>query len=167
MGKKDKSKEIGKSKSKETKKTKKVTTSRKATSKKSAPAAKMKAESSVKQVEAGFSLLTDFDIHLFREGTHARLYEKMGSHEVEVDGVKGTFFAVWAPNAKKVSVVGNFNHLSFDGALADCLLQGYEMGAINCEFCNASNGHEQNHEPFGILFFGIVIRMLVINITKD
>jgi len=57
----------------------------------------------------GFSLLTDFDVHLFREGKHARIYEKLGSHEVEVDGKKGTFFAVWAPSAKQVSVIGNFN----------------------------------------------------------
>jgi 1,4-alpha-glucan branching enzyme len=58
----------------------------------------------------GFSLLTDFDIHLFRTGKHARLYEKMGAHPVEVAGRKGTYFAVWAPNAKSVSVLGNFNH---------------------------------------------------------
>ncbi len=56
-----------------------------------------------------FSLLTDFDIHLFRSGKHFRLYEKLGAHLVEVDGVKGTYFAVWAPNAKAISVIGNFN----------------------------------------------------------
>ena len=55
------------------------------------------------------SLFTDFDINLFKGGKHYRLYEKLGSHLVEVDGVKGTYFAVWAPSAKTVSVVGNFN----------------------------------------------------------
>ncbi len=55
------------------------------------------------------SLFTDFDIDLFKSGKHYRLYEKLGSHLVEVDGVKGTYFAVWAPSAKAISVVGNFN----------------------------------------------------------
>ena len=56
-----------------------------------------------------YSLFTDFDINLFKGGKHYRLYDKLGSHIVEVDGVAGTYFAVWAPSAKAVSVVGNFN----------------------------------------------------------
>ena len=56
------------------------------------------------------SLFTDFDIDLFKAGKHYRLYEKLGSHPVEVDGVKGTYFAVWAPSAKSVAVVGDFNY---------------------------------------------------------
>lgn len=55
------------------------------------------------------SLFTDFDINLFKSGKHFRLYEKLGSHLTVVDGEKGTYFAVWAPSAKSVSVVGNFN----------------------------------------------------------
>jgi 1,4-alpha-glucan branching enzyme len=55
------------------------------------------------------SLFTDFDIQLFRSGTHYRMYEKMGSHPIEVDGQQGTQFAVWAPNAQYVSVIGDFN----------------------------------------------------------
>ncbi|MFM9951322.1 MAG: 1,4-alpha-glucan branching protein GlgB [Saprospiraceae bacterium] len=55
------------------------------------------------------SLLTEFDSSLFKAGKHFRLYEKLGSHILEVDGQWGTLFAVWAPNAKAVSVVGNFN----------------------------------------------------------
>ncbi|MBN2452790.1 MAG: 1,4-alpha-glucan branching protein GlgB [Candidatus Omnitrophica bacterium] len=55
------------------------------------------------------TLFSDFDIHLFREGNHFRLYEKMGSHIVSHNGVKGTYFAVWAPNAESVSVIGEFN----------------------------------------------------------
>ncbi|MEM6321570.1 MAG: 1,4-alpha-glucan branching protein GlgB [Bacteroidota bacterium] len=55
------------------------------------------------------SLLTDFDVELFRSGKHYRLYEKLGSHVIEVDGQWGTQFAVWAPGAKSVSVIGNFN----------------------------------------------------------
>ena len=56
-----------------------------------------------------FSLFTDFDIDLFKSGKHFRLYEKFGSHPMTVDGVKGTYFAVWAPSAKSVAVVGDFN----------------------------------------------------------
>jgi len=54
--------------------------------------------------------LTDFDIHLFSEGNHHRIYEKLGAHLIELDGVKGVYFAVWAPNARNVSVLGDFNH---------------------------------------------------------
>ncbi|HLT72043.1 MAG TPA: hypothetical protein VKZ75_05300, partial [Cyclobacteriaceae bacterium] len=60
--------------------------------------------------EGHFSLLTDFDIHLFRSGKHFKLHEKLGSHLVTVDGKNGAYFAVWAPNAKRVSVIGNFNY---------------------------------------------------------
>ncbi len=56
------------------------------------------------------SLFTDFDINLFKAGKHFRLYEKLGAHLIEVDGVKGTYFAVWAPSARSVSVVGDFNY---------------------------------------------------------
>lgn len=55
------------------------------------------------------SLLTDQDIYLFRQGNHFRLYEKMGARLMEIDGVSGTLFAVWAPNAEQVSVIGDFN----------------------------------------------------------
>ncbi len=55
------------------------------------------------------SLFTDFDIDLFKAGKHFRLYEKLGAHITEVNGVKGVYFAVWAPSARSVSVVGDFN----------------------------------------------------------
>ncbi|MGB5418663.1 1,4-alpha-glucan branching protein GlgB [Algibacter sp.] len=56
------------------------------------------------------SLFTEFDINLFKAGKHFRLYEKMGSHLVTVDGIDGVYFAVWAPTAKQVSVIGDFNY---------------------------------------------------------
>jgi len=56
------------------------------------------------------SLFSEFDISLFKSGKHYRLYEKLGSHPMEVNGKKGTYFAVWAPTAKSVSVVGDFNY---------------------------------------------------------
>src|SRR5258708_11442013 len=55
------------------------------------------------------SLLTDFDLYLFNEGTHVRVYEKLGAHLTKVDGKAGAAFAVWAPNADAVSVIGEFN----------------------------------------------------------
>lgn len=54
--------------------------------------------------------LTEFDLHLFAEGNHHRIYEKLGAHPTEINGVKGVYFAVWAPNARNVSVLGDFNH---------------------------------------------------------
>lgn len=56
-----------------------------------------------------FSLLTDFDIHLIAAGRHYKLYEKLGSKPMQHEGVDGTYFAVWAPNADSVSVIGSFN----------------------------------------------------------
>ncbi len=61
------------------------------------------------QVAPKDSFITDDDLHLFNEGTHARLYEKLGAHRAKIGGSKGTYFAVWAPNADAVSVTGNFN----------------------------------------------------------
>ncbi|HWR59092.1 MAG TPA: 1,4-alpha-glucan branching protein GlgB [Thermodesulfovibrionales bacterium] len=55
-------------------------------------------------------VLTEFDLHLMGEGSHYKKYEKLGSHVMEIDGVRGVHFAVWAPNAKKVSVIGDFNN---------------------------------------------------------
>jgi len=56
------------------------------------------------------SLLTQDDLYLFNEGTHYRLYNRLGAHPLVVDGTSGTYFAVWAPNAAEVSVMGEFNH---------------------------------------------------------
>ena len=55
------------------------------------------------------SFISDNDLYLFNEGTHARLYEKLGAHRVKIRGVEGTCFAVWAPNAEAVFVTGSFN----------------------------------------------------------
>lgn len=57
-----------------------------------------------------FSLFTDFDIYLFKEGNYFNAYEKLGSHIIDLNGTIGTYFAVWAPNAKQVSVMGDFNN---------------------------------------------------------
>jgi len=57
-----------------------------------------------------YTLFTDQDVYLFREGKHYKLYERFGAHSAEKDGVQGVYFSVWAPNAKKVSVIGDFNN---------------------------------------------------------
>jgi 1,4-alpha-glucan branching enzyme len=54
-------------------------------------------------------LLTEQDLYLFNEGSHYRIYDKMGAHLATHDGQRGTIFSVWAPNARVVSVVGSFN----------------------------------------------------------
>jgi 1,4-alpha-glucan branching enzyme len=69
-----------------------------------------KKANTLRNTDGAFSLLTDFDVHLFKTGKHFKLYEKLGAHGVQEDGREGTYFAVWAPNAKSVSVIGNFNH---------------------------------------------------------
>ncbi|MBD3219380.1 MAG: 1,4-alpha-glucan branching protein GlgB [candidate division Zixibacteria bacterium] len=57
----------------------------------------------------GPSLLSEYDVYLFRQGNHYRVYQKLGAHRMEVDGQAGTLFSVFAPNAKEVSVMGDFN----------------------------------------------------------
>ncbi|MBF2036191.1 MAG: 1,4-alpha-glucan branching enzyme [Leptolyngbyaceae cyanobacterium T60_A2020_046] len=66
--------------------------------------------------------ITDFDIHLFAEGNHHRIYEKLGAHFTEIEGIQGVYFAVWAPNARNVSVLGDFNH--WDGRKHQMRLTG-------------------------------------------
>jgi 1,4-alpha-glucan branching enzyme len=85
-----------------------------------------------------FSLFTEFDINLFKSGKHYRLYEKFGAHPAEVDGVKGIYFAVWAPSAQHVYVIGEFNfwdskdHLLNvrwdDSGIWEGFIPGLEMG---------------------------------------
>ena len=72
------------------------------------------------------STLTDQDIYLFKEGNHFRLYEKMGSHRMTVAGQKGIHFAVWAPNAVRVSVTGDFNE--WDTASHPLKIRGDDTG---------------------------------------
>ena len=61
------------------------------------------------------SSIGDIDEYLFAQGNHREIYKKLGAHVMEINGVKGVAFAVWAPNAKRVSVVGSFNN--WDGRI--------------------------------------------------
>ncbi len=60
-------------------------------------------------LDPGDAFLTEHDLYLFNEGSHVRLYERLGAHTGSLDGVAGTYFGVWAPSAERVSVVGTFN----------------------------------------------------------
>src|SRR5512136_2000869 len=70
-----------------------------------------------RSVRYDLSLLGNDDLFLFNEGSHHRLYEKLGAHTLTFDGTEGTYFAVWAPNAKQVSVIGDFNGWDKSGHL--------------------------------------------------
>lgn len=59
--------------------------------------------------------ISDLDVYLFNKGTHYEIYEKLGAHPIEIDGVKGVHFGIWAPNGKRVSVLGDFN--GWDGRI--------------------------------------------------
>jgi 1,4-alpha-glucan branching enzyme len=71
--------------------------------------AKVTAGKSKQETKSSVTLFSDYDIYLFREGNHFKLYDKLGAHLMTVDGIDGTYFAVWAPNAKHVAVIGDFN----------------------------------------------------------
>ncbi|HAC65419.1 MAG TPA: 1,4-alpha-glucan branching enzyme [Cyanothece sp. UBA12306] len=63
------------------------------------------------------SLFSDEDLYLFGEGKHHRIYEKLGAHPVEFNSIPGVYFAIWAPNAHEIAVIGDFNHWNRDSHL--------------------------------------------------
>jgi 1,4-alpha-glucan branching enzyme len=75
----------------------------------SSSSAKSISNASPYAVRYDVTLLTDNDLYLFNEGTHHRLYSKLGAHLITLGSVKGVYFAVWAPNAERVSIMGDFN----------------------------------------------------------
>ncbi len=102
--------------------------------------------------------LTDFDLHLFAEGNHHRIYEKLGAHLAELDGVAGVYFAVWAPNARNVSVIGDFNrwdgrnHQMRKGAsgIWELFIPGLGVGTrYKYEVKNYAGHPYEKSDPFG------------------
>jgi 1,4-alpha-glucan branching enzyme len=85
-------------------------------------------------------MLTDYDVYLFKQGSHFRLYERLGAHVRIENGVRGTRFAVWAPGAQRVSVIGDFNAWNADAAplavrhdasgIWEGFVPGIESGAV-------------------------------------
>ena len=105
------------------------------------------------------SLFSDFDIELFKAGKHYHLYNKLGSHQVEHLGNAGTYFAVWAPNAKYVSVIGNFNnwnrhshgmHVRWDGSgIWEVFLPNVAKGECYKYFIESNNGYQvEKGDPY-------------------
>lgn len=109
----------------------------------------------------GATLFTDYDIHLFKEGKHYHLYKKFGSHIGEFEGQKGTYFAVWAPNAKEVTVIGDFNswnrHQHYMNARTDgsgiweVFIPEIGKGTLYKYFILSQNGYEvEKGDPYAL-----------------
>lgn len=107
------------------------------------------------------SLLTDQDIYLFKEGNHFQLYNKFGAHPMQRGDVAGTYFAVWAPNAQRVSVIGDFNGWNRDehqlgvrwdsSGIWEGFIPGVQQGDLYKYFIvsNNDNYSVEKKDPFG------------------
>jgi 1,4-alpha-glucan branching enzyme len=104
--------------------------------------------------------LTDFDLHLMTEGTHYHTYEKLGAHPGEGDGEKGTYFRVWAPNAQRVSVIGDFNgwdreatpmQVYYNAGIWHCFVPGVGNGDLYKYYIESRyNGYSvEKADPYG------------------
>ena len=109
-----------------------------------------------------YSLFTDFDVSLFRAGKHYKLYEKFGSHTVSLGDRTGTYFAVWAPNAEAVSVIGNFNgwnphshklHVRWDASgIWEGFIAGVELGEVYKYHIRSYQGETlEKADPFALI----------------
>jgi 1,4-alpha-glucan branching enzyme len=92
-------------------------------------------------------VLGPMDDYYIREGSHLRLFDKMGAHPMTLEGIEGFHFAVWAPNAKRVSVVGNFNN--WDGRLNAMRLRR-DTGIWEIFLPGITEGHAYKYEIVGI-----------------
>jgi 1,4-alpha-glucan branching enzyme len=106
------------------------------------------------------SFLTDYDLHLLAEGTHYRSYDKLGAHVTERDGQRGTHFAVWAPNARAVSVIGEFNDWKAGrhpmtvrpgAGVWECFIPGVGQGAVYKYAIDSryNDYHVDKADPYG------------------
>jgi 1,4-alpha-glucan branching enzyme len=110
------------------------------------------------------SVFTDFDLYLFGQGKHYRIYEKMGAHPREVDGVAGVNFAVWAPNALAISVIGDFNGWNRNAhpmyrrhdelGVWECFVPGVGVGALyKYAIYSRFHGYKvEKTDPYGFAF---------------
>ncbi len=107
------------------------------------------------------SRFSDDDLHLFNEGTHFRLYEKLGAHVGSAGGVQGAFFSVWAPNAEQVFVLGDFNGWNrtshplqsrASSGIWECFLPGMGKGEVYKYFVvSRYHGHRvEKADPFAL-----------------
>ena len=122
------------------------------------------------------SILSDFDLHLFGQGKEYRIYEKMGAHLLVVNGVTGVNFALWAPNARSVSVIGDFNgwehgatpmHLRHqDLGVWECFVPGLTAGALY-KYAITSRFNDytvEKGDPYG---FAVQLRPKTASIVAD
>ncbi|MFL5659542.1 MAG: 1,4-alpha-glucan branching protein GlgB [Ktedonobacteraceae bacterium] len=122
------------------------------------------------------SILSDFDLHLLGQGKEYRIYEKMGAHLLVVNGVTGVNFALWAPNASSVSVIGDFNgwqhgatpmHLRHqDLGVWECFVPGLTAGALY-KYAITSRFNDytvEKGDPYG---FAVQLRPKTASIVAD
>jgi 1,4-alpha-glucan branching enzyme len=122
------------------------------------------------------SIFSDFDLYLFGQGKNYRIYEKMGAHPRIFNGVTGVHFAVWAPNALSVSVIGDFNGwqrgatpmtLSHqDLGVWECFVPGLQVGALYkyAIYSRYNNYAVEKTDPYG---FACELRPLTASIVAD
>ena len=111
--------------------------------------------------DSWYSRFSDFDISLFKAGKHYKLFEKLGSHVVDHKGTSGTYFAVWAPNATRVFVEGNFNswnkashpmQIRWDeSGIWEIFIPGIKSGEVYKYFIQSNSGeHLEKADPFAL-----------------
>ena len=122
------------------------------------------------------SIFSDFDLYLFGQGKHYRIYEKMGAHPRTVNGVTGVNFAVWAPHALAVSVVGDFNGWNRsanpmhrrhnDLGVWECFVPGLQVGALYkyAIYSSVNNYTVEKTDPYG---FAAELRSKTASIVTD
>lgn len=109
------------------------------------------------------SLITEFDVHLFKEGKHFHLYKKLGSHLMDFNGNRGVYFALWAPNAKQVSVIGDFNNWEKqtnpmnprqdESGIWEVFIPEAKKGSIYKYFIQSTSGYEaEKGDPFAFMW---------------
>lgn len=109
------------------------------------------------------SLISAYDVHLFKEGKHFHLYKKFGSHVVTYLGTEGVYFALWAPNAEKVHVIGDFNDWSKqshpmiprrdESGIWEAFIPEARQGSLYKYFIQSTNGYEaEKGDPFAFLW---------------
>src|SRR6266566_1665281 len=122
------------------------------------------------------SVFSDFDLYLFGQGKHYHIYEKMGAHIRTVNGVVGTNFATWAPNALAVSVIGDFNDWKRDTnpmhlrhrelGVWECFVPGVQAGALYkyAIYSRFNNYTVDKTDPYG---FAVELRPKTASIVTD
>ena len=105
--------------------------------------------------------LSEFDLHLFAEGRHWHIYNVLGAHPLRVSGKEGVRFAVWAPNARSVSVIGDFNgwnsaqhvmRANESSGVWSLFIPGVQPGAIYKFAINTARGEIIKTDPYGQAF---------------